>query len=158
MPQEIERKFILFEIPKDLPTLKIKQGYLQLDKNCTIRVRSSISSTGVNDTLTIKGPSNSSGMSRYEFETKISKEDSINLFKICHKPIIEKTRHIYIHKNMKWELDEFHKENQGLLIGEIELERENIEFDIPGIVKEEVTGQSKYYNSMLQKRPYKTWQ
>ena len=71
-------------------------GYLQLDKNCTIRVRSSISSTGINDTLTIKGPSNSSGMSRYEFETKISNEDTINLFKICHKPIIEKTRHIYL--------------------------------------------------------------
>ena len=158
MPQEIERKFILCKIPKDLPTLKIKQGYLQLDKNCTIRVRSSISSTGINDTLTIKGPSNSSGMSRYEFETKISSEDSINLFKICYKPIIEKTRHIYIHKNMKWELDEFHKENQGLLIGEIELEKENMKFDIPDIVKEEVTGQSKYYNSMLQKRPYKTWQ
>ena len=158
MPQEIERKFILFEIPEHLPTLKIKQGYLQLDKNCTIRVRSSISSTGINDTLTIKGPSNSSGMSRYEFETKISSEDSINLFKICHKPIIEKTRHIYIYKNMKWELDEFHEENQGLLIGEIELERENMKFDIPDIVKEEVTGQSKYYNSMLQKRPYKTWQ
>lgn len=158
MPQEIERKFILFKIPEHLPTLKIKQGYLQLDKNCTIRVRSSISSTGINDTLTIKGPSNSSGMSRYEFETKISNEDSINLFKICHKPIIEKTRHIYIHKNMKWELDEFHEENQGLLIGEIELEGENMKFDIPDIVKEEVTGQSKYYNSMLQKRPYKTWQ
>jgi len=158
MPQEIERKFILSKIPEHLPTLKIKQGYLQLDKNCTIRVRSSISSTGINDTLTIKGPSNSSGMSRYEFETKISNEDSINLFKICHKPIIEKTRHIYIHKNMKWELDEFHEENQGLLIGEIEIERENMKFDIPDIVKEEVTGQSKYYNSMLQKRPYKTWQ
>ena len=158
MPQEIERKFILFKIPEYLPTLEIKQGYLQLDKNCTIRVRSSISSAGINDTLTIKGPSNSSGISRYEFETKISNEDSINLFKICHKPIIEKTRHIYIHKNMKWELDEFHKENQGLLIGEVELERENMKFDIPDIVKEEVTGQSKYYNSMLQKRPYKTWQ
>ena len=157
MPQEIERKFILFKIPEHLPNLKIKQGYLQLDKNCTIRVRSSISSTGINDTLTIKGPSNSSGMSRYEFETKISNEDSINLFKICHKPIIEKTRHIYIHKNMKWELDEFHKENQGLLLGEIEIERQNMKFDIPDIVKIEVTGQSKYYNSMLQKKPYKTW-
>ena len=43
-------------------------------------------------------------------------------------------------------------------IGEVELEKENIEFDIPDIVKEGVTGQPKYYNSMLQKRPYKTWQ
>ena len=157
MPQEIERKFILFKIPKDLPTLKIKQGYLQLDKNCTIRVRSSISSTGINDTLTIKGPSNSSGMSRYEFETKISSEDSINLFKICYKPIIEKTRHIYIYKNMKWELDEFHGANQGLLIGEIELESETEKFNIPNIVLKEVTNEKKYYNSMLQQNPFNSW-
>ena len=154
MPQEIERKFILSKIPKNLPALKIKQGYLQLDKKCTIRVRSTISSKGSKNTLTIKGPTSASGMSRYEYETKLSKLESSNLFKICHKPIIEKTRHIYIYKNMKWELDEFHVENQGLLIGEIELERENMKFDMPDIVKEEVTGQSKSYNSMLQKRWY----
>ena len=102
MPQEIERKFILSKIPKDLPALKIKQGYLQLDKNCTIRVRSTISSSGAENTLTIKGLTSTSGMSRYEYETELSKDDSINLFKICHKPIIEKTRHIYIHRDMKW--------------------------------------------------------
>ena len=33
MPQEIEQKFILSKIPKHLPPLKIKKGYLQLDKN-----------------------------------------------------------------------------------------------------------------------------
>ena len=158
MPQEIERKFILSKIPKDLLPFKIKQDYLQLDKNFTISVRSKISSSGTKNTLTIEGLTSISGIARNEYETELSKTDSINLFKICHKPIIEKTRHIYIHKNMKWELDEFHEENQGLLIGEIEIERENMKFDIPDIVKEEVTGQSKYYNSMLQKKPYKTWQ
>ena len=56
MSQEIERKFILSKIPKNLPALKIKQGYLQLDKNCTIRVRSTSSSAGIKNTLTIKGP------------------------------------------------------------------------------------------------------
>ena len=157
MPQEIERKFILSKIPKDLPALKIKQGYLQLDKNCTIRVRSTISSTGTKDTLTIKGPTSTSGMSRYEYETKLSEPESINLFKICHKPIIEKTRYIYIHDNMKWELDKFHGENQGLLIGEVELKTESIEFDIPSFVLREVTGENRYYNSMLQQHPYKKW-
>ena len=73
MPQEIERKFILSKIPKDLPALKIKQGYLQLDKNCTIRVRSTISSSGTENTLTIKGLTSTSGMSRYEYETELSK-------------------------------------------------------------------------------------
>ena len=71
MSIEIERKFILSEIPKDLPALKIKQGYLQLDIHCTIRVRSAISPTGTKNTLTIKGPTSTSGMSCYEYETKL---------------------------------------------------------------------------------------
>ena len=157
MPLEIERKFTLSKIPKDLPALKIKQGYLQLDRNCTIRVRSTISSSETKNTLTIKGRTSASGMSRYEYETELSKTDSINLFKICHKPIIEKTRHIYIHKDMKWELDEFHGENQGLLIGEIELKSESESVEVPEFILEEVTGEKKYYNSMLQKNPFKMW-
>mgnify|MGYP001192379857 CR=1 FL=1 len=158
MSIEIERKFILSEIPKDLPALKIKQGYLQLDKKCTIRVRSTMSSTGSKNTLTIKGPTSLSGMSRYEFETKLSKSDAISLFKICHKPIIEKTRYIFIYDNMKWELDEFHKDNQGLLIGEIELQKESQSFKKPIFALNEVTNQPKYYNSSLQQNPYKNWQ
>ena len=157
MPQEIERKFILSKIPKNLPALKIKQGYLQLDKNCTIRVRSTSSSAGSKNTLTIKGPTSLNGMSRYEFETKLSKPDAISLFKICHKPLIEKTRYIYLYDSMKWELDEFHGANQGLLIGEIELESETEKFNIPNIVLKEVTGEKRYYNSMLQQSPFNSW-
>ena len=54
---------------------------------------------------------------------------------------------------MKWELDEFHEENQGLLIGEIELEREgeveikfvpirpgNYEFEIEGLQSKGMVG------------------
>ena len=58
---------------------------------------------------------------------------------------------------MKWELDEFHGANQGLLIGEIELESETEEFNIPNIVLKEVTGEKKYYNSMLQQNPFNSW-
>ena len=157
MSQEIERKFILSKIPKNLPALKIKQGYLQLDKNCTIRVRSTSSSKGSKNTLTIKGPTSLNGMSRYEFETELSESDAISLFKICHNPIIEKTRYIYLYDSMKWELDEFHGANQGLLIGEIELESETEKFNIPNIVLKEVTGEKKYYNSMLQQSPFNSW-
>tara|TARA_B100000287_G_C20268771_1_gene637086 strand:+ start:109 stop:585 length:477 start_codon:yes stop_codon:yes gene_type:complete len=157
MSQEIERKFILSKIPKNLPALKIKQGYLQLDKNCTIRVRSTFSSKGSKNTLTIKGPTSLNGMSRYEFETELSESDAISLFKICHNPIIEKTRYIYLYDSMKWELDEFHGANQGLLIGEIELESETEKFNKPNIVLKEVTGEKKYYNSMLQQSPFNSW-
>ena len=87
----------------------------------------------------------------------MSKTDSVSLFKICHKPIIEKTRHIYIYKDMKWELDEFHGENRGLLIGEIELKSESENIEVPEFILKEVTGEKKYYNSMLQKNPFKMW-
>ena len=58
---------------------------------------------------------------------------------------------------MKWELDEFHGANQGLFIGEIELESETEKFNIPNIVLKEVTGEKKYYNSMLQQNPFNSW-
>ena len=58
---------------------------------------------------------------------------------------------------MKWELDEFHGANQGLLIGEIELESETEKFNIPNIVLKEVTGEKKYYNRMLQQSPFNSW-
>ncbi len=58
---------------------------------------------------------------------------------------------------MKWELDEFNGENQGLLIGEIELKSESENVEVPEFILKEVTGEKKYYNSMLQKNPFKMW-
>ena len=58
---------------------------------------------------------------------------------------------------MKWELDEFHRANKGLLIGEIELKSESVNFKLPNFIVEEVTDQKKYYNSMLQKYPFSEW-
>ena len=58
---------------------------------------------------------------------------------------------------MKWELDEFHGENQGLLVGEIELKSESEKIEEPEFILKEVTGEKKYYNSMLQQNPFKRW-
>ena len=76
--------------------------------------------SGTKNTLTIKGLTSTSGIARNEYETELSKTDSINLFKICHKPIIEKLDS-YIHRGVKWEFYMFFGENRGLLIGEIKL-------------------------------------
>ena len=62
-----------------------------------------------------------------------------------------------MYEGMKWELDEFHGANKGLLIGEIELETESIVFVKPNFLLEEVTGQKKYYNSMLLMNPFCEW-
>lgn len=158
MSKEIERKFILSKIPRSLPKIKIKQGYLQSDKNRTVRIRSIIDlNNNLKNILTIKGPSSPSGMSRFEYEINVPNKEAKELFKLCYQPLIEKIRHIYMFKNMKWELDEFHGGNNGLLIGEIELASESMKFERPSFVLEEVTGQSRYYNSMLQKNPYTNW-
>ena len=72
--------------------------------------------------------------------------------------IIYKTRYNIIYKGKKWEVDQFHKQNKGLWIAEIELESEEESFDVPKWVLEEVTGDEKYYNSNLSKHPYNSWQ
>ena len=115
MAVEIERKFILSKIPNSLPKLEIKQGYLQRDKDRTVRIRAVTNLKGIiKNILTIKGPSSKSGMSRFEYETSIPNKNAKDLFKLCYNPLIKKTRHIYISGGMKWELDEFHEANKGL--------------------------------------------
>ena len=117
MSIEIERKFVLSSIPEGLPKLKIKQGYLQSDKNRTVRIRSLINQNNkATYYITIKGPSNSSGMSRFEYESIISNDDAEKLFDLCYLPLIIKNRYIYMYEGMKWELDSFCGDNKGCLL------------------------------------------
>ena len=76
---------------------------------------------------------------------------------VCDKPLIEKTRYKYDHEDLTWEIDEFHGDNDGLVVAEVELESEDQQFKKPDFISEEVTGQEKYYNMMLLKNPYPTW-
>ena len=98
-----------------------------------------------------------SGMSRYEVETIIPVPDADHLLSLCDKPLIEKTRFKYDYEGLTWEIDEFHGDNDGLVVSEVELESEDQQFKKPDFISEEVTGQVKYYNMMLLKNPYKTW-
>ena len=59
--------------------------------------------------------------------------------------------------NHIFEIDEFFGENEGLVIAEIELTSENEEFEKPDWLGKEVTGDVRYYNSLLSKTPYKNW-
>jgi CYTH domain-containing protein len=54
-------------------------------------------------------------------------------------------------------VDEFHGDNEGLVVAEIELESKDEEFELPDFVGDEVTGDAKYYNACLFKKPYKAW-
>ena len=54
-------------------------------------------------------------------------------------------------------MDEFLGENFGLVIAEIELPFEDFNFEKPSWLGKEVTGDIKYYNSVLSKNPYCNW-
>ena len=54
-------------------------------------------------------------------------------------------------------MDEFYGDNEGLTVAEIELPDEQAQFERPEWLGEEVTGDVRFYNSMLMKNPYKNW-
>ena len=154
MPLEIERKFLVNTIPSQQihRSKKVKQGYMVHDEHQVVRVRSMDN----DHFLTIK--SNSKGLSRFEFEYQIPKEDAMDMFEhLCGSGIIEKTRHYIETPNHTWEIDEFHGRNQGLVVAEIELESEDEQFDIPEWVGEEVSDDPRYYNMNLVANPYEVW-
>ena len=106
--------------------------------------------------LTVKGITR--GNSRLEFEYPIPVADADQLLdELCEKPLIEKTRHLRQVGDMTWEIDEFHGDNEGLVVAEIELAHEDQRFDIPTWVGQEVSGDPRYYNSNLASHPYTSW-
>jgi adenylate cyclase len=129
-----------------------RQGYLSIDTRRSVRVRVA----GPQATLTIKGKSE--GAARDEFEYTIPIEDAEQLLcRLCLKPLIEKTRYTVIHAGHKWEIDEFHGENEGLLVAEIEIDDDSQLVAIPEWAGDEVTEDARYFNLNLVKRPYSTW-
>ena len=152
MAKEIERKFLVKEGSwRNAKGTLYRQGYLNSAKERVVRVRT-IDDKGY---LTIKGLT--VGASRLEFEYEIPRQDADRLLDICEKPLIEKTRFKVMEGGFVWEIDEFFGENQGLIVAEIELESENQDFPRPDWIRDEVTGDPRYFNSNLIKNPYKTW-
>jgi len=153
---EIERKFLVKSTDfKNLAKSKekISQGFLNTHPKRTVRIRIK----GTKGFITVKGESNKSGISRFEWEKEISKSDADALLRLCEQGVLEKTRYeIYAGEHV-FEVDEFHGENEGLIVAEIELQDENESFKKPDWLGKEVTGEIKYYNSQLSKRPYKIW-
>lgn len=153
---EIERKFLVksdaFKNEASSKT-RLIQGFLNTHKERTVRVRIK----GKQGYVTVKGKSTENGLSRFEWETEIPKEDAEALLKLCEPIVIDKIRYEISVGNHVFEVDEFFGENEGLIVAEVELISENETIIKPDWLGDEVTGQIKYYNSQLSKHPYKTW-
>ncbi|SDS40795.1 CYTH domain-containing protein [Polaribacter sp. KT25b] len=156
MSLEIERKFLVEneDFKKECYQKKlVKQGYLNSDKNRTVRIRIA-DDKGF---ITIKGKSNETGTTRFEWEKEIDILEAEQLLLLCEPSIIDKTRFYVKSDNHMYEVDEFYGDNKGLIVAEIELTSENEEFKKPSWLGKEVTGNIKYYNSSLSKNPFKNW-
>lgn len=155
---ETERKFLIKEgYRKEAFNIShIVQGYLCSDKRRTVRVR-------VRDDkgyLTIKGKCRPGELSRFEWEKEIPADEALMLLNLAEPGKIDKDRILVRNTDGKhiWEIDEFHGDNEGLVMAEIELESQDEPFDKPEWLGEEVTGDHRYYNSYLSARPFSTWE
>ena len=153
---EIERKFLVKDnsfVDEAFKKRRIVQGYICADAGRSVRVRI----RGDEGFLTIKSATNERGWSRYEFEKPISLKEAEELMELCLPGLIDKVRHYVKVENHIWEVDIFNGENEGLIVAEIELESEDDIFDLPLWVGQEVSGDARYYNSMLARRPFSEW-
>jgi len=153
---EIERKFLVKsgDFKKEaFSSSRIKQGYICSTSGRTVRVR-------IRDEkgyLTIKGPSDAKGLSRYEFEKEITLDEAEHLMLLCEPGMIDKTRYLVKSGKHTFEVDEFYGDNEGLVMAEVELEYEDEPYEKPHFIGREVTGDKRFYNSNLQKEPFTVW-
>jgi len=156
MSVEIERKFLVKNDDFKLESYSkkyLKQGYLNTDKNRTVRIRISDKTAFI----TIKGKSNNAGTTRFEWEKEIQMQEAEALLLLCEPSIVEKTRYLVKAEPHTFEVDVFAGDNKGLIIAEIELKNETEKFIKPDWLANEVTGNVKYYNSNISKNPFKNW-
>lgn len=154
MAKEIERKFLVNgdEWRKGATGSVYHQGYLCHTPERTVRVRLA---TG-RGFVTIKGVTK--GAVRDEFEYEVPAADAkAMLAHLCEKPLIEKTRYLVKHAGLTWEIDEFHGDNTGLIVAEVELQSADQQIEKPAWIGLEVTDDPRYYNANLVNRPFKAW-
>ncbi len=156
MAKEIERKFLVLDDSYKREAQShhhIRQGYICSERGRTVRIRLKDDRAYI----TIKGPSLDGGLSRDEFEYEIPFADGEQLMKLCFANIIDKTRWLVPCGRHTFEVDEFHGENEGLVVAEVELRNREEQPEFPHFIGQEVTGDRRYYNGHLSRNPFSMW-
>ena len=152
---EIERKFLVRRNcdwkAQAHDVSHILQGYMAAIHTVRVRIRDERAY------LTIKGKSRDGGLSRYEFEKEITLEEGRSLMALCEKGVIDKHRYLIDYAGHTFEVDEFHGDNEGLVMAEVELGSVDEHFEKPDFIGQEVTGDKHYYNRYMREHPYKEW-
>ena len=149
MPVEIERKFLVVSDGwrGNAVGERFCQGYLARMDGVTVRVRRA----GARAYLTVKGEPN--GLVRPEFEYEVPVEDAEAMFKLCPRPLIEKTRYEVPHAGLIWHVDVFEGDNAGLVLAEVELDHPEQPVECPPWLGLEVSHDPRFRNSRLSHEP-----
>lgn len=122
----------------------IRQAYISDRPEATVRVRV----TDDRGYLTVKGKNH--GASRDEWEYEIPAGDATDIaYRLCGGWAIDKERFLVPFGGFTWEIDVFHGRHEGLMLAEVELPAEDVAVTLPSFIGDEVTGDSRYYNSVL---------
>jgi adenylate cyclase len=154
MAVEIERKFLVTSDAwrEGPPGRRLVQGYLCTGPPVAVRVRID----GDEAVLNIKTATVSITRSEYEYPIPLEDAETL-LADSAAGHVIEKTRYLRDVDTHRWEIDEFHGANEGLIVAEIELNSEDEAFIKPPWVGEEVSSDPRYLNTHLSQAPYSTW-
>jgi adenylate cyclase len=154
MALEIERKFLVNKGLEPINTdgVSIRQGYLHIDNEKSIRVRIA----GHHSFLTVKGPDYKGSRTEFEYEIPVEEAEYM-LNNFCGMRIIAKIRRHLLWKKQLWEVDEFLGDNKGLWLAEIEMTSPDDPVQLPKWIGKEVTGDSRFYNTYLAQHPFITW-
>ena len=154
MTVEIERRFLLkndsWRAKAGAPQT-LRQGYLSVEKECTIRVRI----IGNRAWLTLKGYI--SDVSRHEFEYAIPVADATTILEQMCPFKLKKHRTCIAYQGHVFEVDEYFDDNAPLVVAEIELPSEDTLFERPEWLGEEITHDGRFTNAYLSQHPYATW-
>ncbi len=157
---EIERKFLVKKggayKSAAFSSSRIRQGYIPSD-TATVRIRLREGDEGAKAYLTIKGRPAPGSISRYEFEKEILPDEAKQLLRLCRGGVIDKTRYLVKSGRHTFEVDEFHGDNDGLVMAEVELAEEGEAFESPDFLGPEVTGDRRFYNKHMLKYPFSLW-
>ena len=154
MGREIERKFLVAgdDWRGRAKGIAIRQGYLCSELTRSVRVRIADD----RGTLTIKGIAVGAARAEYEYEIPVGEAEEL-LDRLCEQPLIEKTRYVVVDAGNAWDIDVFAGDNAGLIVAEVELEDEGQHVDLPAWIGEEITGDPRYLNANLFKKPFGRW-
>lgn len=152
---EIERKFLLIGDAWRAAAnarIRMRQGYLTKGGPSSVRIRI----TGDEARLNLK--SAEIGTTRLEFDWAVPRDEAEQILdRLCHRPLIEKVRHLVPIGEHLWEIDEFEGDNAGLIVAELELGTADEAFVRPTWLGREVTQERRYYNQALVEHPFRAW-